>query len=113
MDLAPPEDDRKAGSKNGSKISLLPPDKLQEWLTPPDPHTAPVAAFTGTGKWFIQSKAFRWWKGKEKGASLLICGERMFLSPAVPSRLLITSFFSQPGRERLPFGMQFPERSVR
>jgi len=91
QDLAPLEDDRKAGSKNGSKVSLaLPPDKLQQWLDPPNPLVTHQAAHPGTGKWFIQGKAFRWWKKKEKGASLLICGECMFLSTAVPSPLLIT-----------------------
>ena len=113
QNLAPPEDDRKAGSKNGSKVSLdLPRDKLQKWLNPPNPLIAHAAANPETGKWFTQGKTFRWWEKKEKGASLLILGERMFLSSAVPSRLLITFSFSQPGRARLSFGMQFPEHPV-
>jgi hypothetical protein len=88
QDLAPLEDDIKGGSLD------LPLDKLQKWLGPPNPLIVHEAAHPGTGKWFIQSKAFRWWKGKEGGASLLILGERMFLSSAVPSRLLITYSFS-------------------
>jgi hypothetical protein len=92
--------------------SPLTPDKLQQWLIPPHPLTDHGAAYPGTGKWFIQGKTFRWWKKAQKGASLLIWGECMFLSPTVPSRLLITSYFSQPGRERLSFGMQFPVLSV-
>jgi hypothetical protein len=113
--LAPPEDENRAGSKNGSKVSLLdlPSDKLKQWLSPPNRLIDNVDAHPGTGKWLIQSKTFQWWKKMEKGASLLICGDRMFLSLAVPSQLLISSSFSQPGRERLCFGMQFPERSVR
>jgi hypothetical protein len=113
QDLVFPEDGRKAESKNGSKVSLgLSLDELQKWLAPPPVSlTTHGAVHPGTGKWFIQGKTFRWWK-KEGGASLLVRGECMFLSPAVPSRLLITSFFSQPGPERLSFGMQFPERSV-
>ena len=90
----------------------LTPDKLQQWLTPPDPLTDHEAAYPGSGKWFIQGKTFRWWRKQEKGALLLICGDCMFLSPTVPLRLLIMSSFSQPGRERLSFGMQFPESSV-
>jgi hypothetical protein len=113
--LAPPEDENIAGSKNGSKRSPqdLPADKLKQWLSPPNPLINHVDAHPGTGKWFIQSNTFRWWKKKEKGVSLIICGESMFLQPAAPSRLLISSSLSQPGRERLCFGMQFPERSVR
>jgi hypothetical protein len=107
------DDECKAGSKNGNKVSLnLPPDKLQKWLAPPNPLTAHKAAHPGTGKWFIEGKSFRRWKKNEKGASLLICGECMLLSPAVPSRLLITYSLRQPGRAKLSFGMQFPERSV-
>jgi hypothetical protein len=113
--LAPPEDENRAGSKNGSKVSLLdlPSDKLKQWLSPPNHLVDHVDAHPETGKWFIQSNTFQWWKRKEKGASLFICGESMFLQPAAPPRLLITSSLSQPGRERLCFGMQFPERSVR
>ncbi|KAI0262687.1 hypothetical protein BGY98DRAFT_1104080 [Russula aff. rugulosa BPL654] len=51
------------------------PDKLRQWLSPPNPLNDLVDAHPGAGKWFIQSKTFRWWKKKEKGASLLICGE--------------------------------------
>ena len=80
-DSGPPEDDHKAGSKNGSKVSLvdLLPDKLKQWLSPPNPLIDHVNAHPGSGKWFTQSRTFRWWKKKEKGASLLIYGERMFL----------------------------------
>ena len=110
-----PEDKITAGSKNGSKVLPLdlPLDELKQWLNPPNPLIDHVVAHPGTGKWFIQSNAFQWWKKKEKGASLFICGESMFLQPAAPSRLLITTSLSQPGRERLCFGMQFPELSVR
>jgi hypothetical protein len=111
--LVPPEDGRKAGSENGSKVSPdLTREKLREWLAPPDPLTTHKDAHPGTGKRFIQGKEFRWWKNKDEGASLLIWGERMFLAPVSSPRLLITSSFSQPGRERLSFGMQFPESSV-
>ena len=82
-DLAPPEDDHSASLD-------LPPYMLQQWLTPPNPLIDHGAAHPGTGKWFVQGEAFRWWI-KEEGASLLICGQRMFLTPPVPSRLLITS----------------------
>ena len=57
------------------------PDNLRQWLGPPNPLNDHVDAHHGAGKcqWFIQSKTFRWWKKKEKGASLLICGESVFL----------------------------------
>jgi hypothetical protein len=111
--LVSPEDGRKAGSENGSKVSLdLTREKLREWLAPPDPLTTHKDAHPGTGKRFIQGEAFRWWKNREEGASLLIWGERMLISPVLSPRLLITSSFSQPDRERLSFGMQFPESSV-
>jgi hypothetical protein len=91
QDVVSPEGGRKAESKNGSKVSPdLTPKELQEWLDPPDCLTTRKDAHPGTGKRFIQGNACRWWKNNEEGASLLIWGERKFLSP-VPSRLLITS----------------------
>ena len=113
--LAPPKDENRSGSKNGSKVSPLDLslDELKQWLSPPNPLIDHVVAHPGTGKWFIQSNTFQWLKKKDRGASLFIFGESMFLQPAAPSRLLITTSLSQPGRERLCFGMQFPELSVR
>lgn len=94
--MAPLDGEHKAGSTTDGKGDSpdLPRDKVQKWLNAPDPPdtaTLGSARLPGTGKWFIQGKDFRWWKRKETGASLVICGECMFLSPAVPSRLLITS----------------------
>lgn len=83
-DLIHPGDGHKTGIKDGSKVSAdWPPDKLQRWLNPPDPVIAHETRHPGTGKWFIESKAFRWWKRKEKSASLLVRGERVFPSLAV------------------------------
>ncbi|KAI0260992.1 hypothetical protein BGY98DRAFT_1104527 [Russula aff. rugulosa BPL654] len=96
-DPAPPEDDHKAGSKNGSKVSLpeLPPDKLKHWLNPPNRLIDHVHAHPGTGKWLIQSRTFRWWKKKEKGALLIICGD-----PGSGKTILCSSIIKEVNRTR-------------
>ncbi|KAF8493463.1 hypothetical protein F5888DRAFT_1926981 [Russula emetica] len=95
-DPAPPEGDRKAGSKDESKVSPdFTPGKLREWLAPPEHITAHEAAHPETGVWFIRGKAFRWWKNKEKGASLLIWGE-----PRSGKTILCSSIIQEVNRTR-------------
>ncbi|KAF8493459.1 hypothetical protein F5888DRAFT_1926975 [Russula emetica] len=91
-DPAPPE----AGSKDESKVSPdLTPGKLREWLAPPEHITAHEAAHPETGVWFVRGKAFRWWKNKEKGASLLIWGE-----PGSGKTILCSSIIQEVNRTR-------------
>ena len=55
-------------------------EKLQRWLSPPDPSTnhdmACNTQLDGSAKWFIEGTTFREWKEKKIGSLLWISGNR-------------------------------------
>lgn len=67
------------GSNTISRHQLL--EKVQTWLSPPDPSTnynvACQARHRGTAEWFIQGNIFQQWKST--GTFLWIHGKRVFV----------------------------------
>ena len=67
------------GSNTVSRHQLL--EKIQSWLSPPDPSTnhfvARQARHEGTAEWFIQGNTLQQWKST--GSLLWIHGKRVFV----------------------------------
>jgi hypothetical protein len=64
-------------------------EKLQKWLSPPDPsinhNVARKAHHKGTASWFFQGSIFKQWKSSPL---LWVHGKRMFLSLSITPNLL-------------------------